>query len=116
VGILLLFGNSDRCADFVRHQSPGIHAADVFLILLFLLDRLSRRCVAPASVTCSLAIILRGAWVSGLVQCCDLSCARDLSRGFVKTTADMLALYGLVVCEVSVILKKSGTDIPIARE
>jgi len=88
VGILLLSGDSGRCADFVRHQIPGVHAANVFLGVLFLLARLPRRCVATASISFGLAIILRGTWLSGLVQCCDLSCASDLWRGIVKTTAN----------------------------
>src|SRR5215510_5429128 len=85
MGILLLSGDSGRGADFVRHQIPGVHSANVFLIVLLLLARLPRRFVATASVIFTLPIILRGTWLSGLVQCCGLSCASGLCRGIVKT-------------------------------
>ena len=88
MGVLLLPDDSGCRSYIVRHQIPGIHAADVLLVVWFLLARFPCRCTDTASVTFGLAIVLGGTWLSGLVQCCGLSRASYLWRRVVKRTAN----------------------------
>ena len=67
VGIVLLRVDSDSLLGLVRNQIPRVHGEDVRLGIRVLLARFPGCRVASAPVAFSVAIVLCGAWFSGLV-------------------------------------------------
>jgi len=67
VGIVLLRVDSDSLLGLVRNQIPRVHGEDILLGIRVLLARFPGRRVASAPVSFSVAVVLCGAWFSGLV-------------------------------------------------